>query len=201
VAGPIGARTRCDSRAVHLVVGAGRQLLDEPRRGSGVIGRVTVDQNIDVGLHCREHPANDVPFPLPTLSAHDRAGSRRDFRRPVSRIVVVNVNMRLGQALSETPHDSLDGRSLVVARDQHGNRQRRRRPDRFLIRHGRTGLEVDGGLSRTSLQTRAVRPSSRCGAGMARRGGARQAHGDTPGDRSRAMGAAHPRLLQQPGAN
>ena len=84
-----------------------------------VVGAVAVDQHVHLRLDVREHAAHDVAFALMSLGADDRAGLRCALARRVARVVVVDVDRRLGQGGGEVAHDAGDRLRLVVAGDEH----------------------------------------------------------------------------------
>ena len=98
VAAPIGGLLLVDARRHHHV----EPLLDQPRdhgaRARGIVGRVAVDQHVDVGVDVGEHAPHHVALALVGLSPHHRAGRAGDLGGAVGRIVVVDVDRGCGRA-------------------------------------------------------------------------------------------------------
>ena len=76
------------------------------------IGVVAVDHEVAVGIDVAEHLATDVALALARLAPDGGA---------VGRVVVVDVDGRLGQFTAKVVHDLGYRRSLVVARDDNGD--------------------------------------------------------------------------------
>ena len=89
---------------------------DEVAGRLGGVGVVTVDHDVVVGVDVAEHRAHDVAFALARLAAHNGAVLGRYLRGVVLRIVVVDVDGRLGQLTLEVVDHLRDGHGLVVAR-------------------------------------------------------------------------------------
>ena len=96
-----------------------QQHVDHAPRARRVVGAVAVDEHIHLGLDVREHAAHDVAFALEGFAADDGAGLRGALARGVARVVVVDVDRRLGQRGGEVASRRFDRLGLVVTRDQH----------------------------------------------------------------------------------
>ena len=106
----------------HRHVGAvGAQRLQERRRGLGRVGVVAVDHQVVVGLDVAEHRAHHVALALAPLEPHDGAVLGGDLRRVVLGVVVVHVDVGVGQDALEVVHHLADGNGLVVAGYEHCN--------------------------------------------------------------------------------
>ena len=97
------------------------QHLDQRRCSVGVVGVVAVHQHVDVGLDVREHPPHDMALALRGLMSDARAGCSCDCDGVVARIVVVDINCRLGQRLPEILNHFVDGGFLIITGDKNGN--------------------------------------------------------------------------------
>ena len=89
---------------------------DEVAGRLGGVGVVAVDHDVVVGVDVAEHGAHDVALALARLAAHDGAVLGRDLRGVVLRVVVVDVDGRLGQLAPEVVDHLRDGHGLVIAR-------------------------------------------------------------------------------------
>ena len=118
---PAGVVMHTAPRADHHV-GPFRQ--QRPYQLFGIlrrVGPVAVGDDVDVGIDIGKHAAHHMAFALAPL-AHDlRAGKHGMQRCAVSGIVVVDVDMRIGQGRPEPPDNSTDRRRFVVAGKQNGN--------------------------------------------------------------------------------
>src|SRR6185295_19680196 len=97
------------------------QFLDHFRRTRRVIGRVTVDEQINIRLDVGEHPADDMTFALTRFVSDDSAGLTGDLRRAVLRIIVVDVNDGARQRLLKFLDHFRDRGLFVVAGYKHGD--------------------------------------------------------------------------------
>ena len=127
MAGPVGGDRLVDAKAHHHVEVVVDQRVDHARGARGVIGRIAIDQHIDVGIDIGEHAPDHMPLALAALAAHDGAGAARDIDGAVLRIVVVDENFGGRQRFAKIGNDGRDGGFLVEARHQNRNSQRRRR--------------------------------------------------------------------------
>src|ERR1044072_8619485 len=108
-------RLRVQARAdahVNLARDDGRQQRVD---GLGGVGVVAVHHHIEVRVHLPEHRLDDVAFPLPPLREDDGARAFGPLAGAVGRVVVEDVDARVGQLLTEALDDVRDGRLLVVA--------------------------------------------------------------------------------------
>ena len=85
------------------------------------VGVVAVDHEVAVGIDVAEHLATDVALALARLAPDGGAVRAGDLGGAVGRVVVVDVDFRLGQFAAEVVHDLGYRRRLVVARDDHGD--------------------------------------------------------------------------------
>ena len=76
VAAPIGRILAVDAGGDDHVAMVLDQVADHGRRARRVIGRVAVDQHVNVGIHVGEHAPHDIAFALVRFAAHERAGRR-----------------------------------------------------------------------------------------------------------------------------
>lgn len=121
---PVGRLRLIDAQTDNHIQMLIEELVDHARRARRVVGRVAIDEHVDVGLDIREHAAHDVTLALAPFAAHDRAGLARDRRGAVGRIVVVHEDLGRGQCLAEIGDDRRDGGFLIVAGHQHGDPKR-----------------------------------------------------------------------------
>ena len=68
------------------------KLADHRRRTRRVIGRIAVNQHVDVRFDIIEHPSHHVAFALMALAADDSACLPGNFDRAVGRVIVVDVH-------------------------------------------------------------------------------------------------------------
>ena len=119
MAASVGGLRLVDAKADHHVEMLVAQPVDHARSARRVVGRIAVDQHVDIGFDVGEHAAHDVTLALALLAAHDGAGLARKARGAVVRIVVVDVDLGRGQRRAKTGDDGRDRRLLVVAGHQH----------------------------------------------------------------------------------
>ena len=77
------------------------QRIDHARRARRVIGRIAIDQHVDVGIDIGEHPPHHMALALAALAAHLGAGRARDLDGAIRRIVVVDEDFGRRQRLCE----------------------------------------------------------------------------------------------------
>ena len=70
--------------------------IDQFADARGVISRITVGQHIHVSLDIGKHATDHVAFTLPGLAPHDGPGGGGALRRPIGRIVVVDIDHGVG---------------------------------------------------------------------------------------------------------
>ena len=85
------------------------------------VGVVAVGHDVHVGVDVFEHGANHVALALTWLLADDGAFAGGDFRRAVGGVVVVHVDVGIGQRGFEIAHHLADGDFLVVTGKKHGD--------------------------------------------------------------------------------
>ena len=90
------------------------------RRFRGV-GIVAVDHEVAVGVDVAEHLPADVSLALTRLVPDDSAAGACDLGGAIGRVVVVDVDGRVGKFAAEVIDDLGYRRRLVVARDDHGD--------------------------------------------------------------------------------
>ncbi len=61
----------------------GHQRLDHARRAGGIVGRIAIDQHVDIGIDIGEHPPHHVALALAAFAAHFCAGLNRDGFGPI----------------------------------------------------------------------------------------------------------------------
>ena len=83
------------------------------------VGVVAVGHDVHVGVDVLEHGADHVALALTWLLADDGAFAGGDFRRVVGGVVVVHVDVGIGQRGFEIAHHLADGDFLVVAGKKH----------------------------------------------------------------------------------
>jgi hypothetical protein len=71
---------------------------NKPRRSSGIICIVAIDDDISVGLDIRKHTSHYVPLTLHVLEANDRTRGSRCVAGAITRIIVVDIDDRFGRA-------------------------------------------------------------------------------------------------------
>ena len=119
MAAPISGRLAVDARAHDHV----EPLLDQPgdhgARARRVIGRVTVGQHVNVGIHIGEHAPHHIALALMTSRAAPPRRRLSDFNGAVGRVVVVDVDRRARKRGAKGA-DHLGNRGLfVVTGQQH----------------------------------------------------------------------------------
>ena len=105
MAGPIGRLYLVDALADHHVEVFAHELLDHARRARRIIGRIAIDQHIDIGVDVGEHAPHHIALALAAFAAHLGAGRPRDLDGAVGRIVVVDIDLRRGQRAREIGDD------------------------------------------------------------------------------------------------
>ena len=79
VAGPVSGDRLIDAKAHHHVEVIVDQRVDHARGARGIVGRIAIDQHVDVGIDIGEHAPDHMPLALAALAAHDGAGRARDL--------------------------------------------------------------------------------------------------------------------------
>ena len=116
------------------------QRVDHARRARRIIGRVAIDQHVDVGIDIGEHAPHHMALALAALAAHLGAGRARHLDGAIRRIVVVDEDLGRRQRLAKIGDHGRDRGFLVEARHQNRNPQRwcrHRRLSRIKSVHGR----------------------------------------------------------------
>ena len=119
---PIGGLGLIDAKAHHHIEMVGQQRIDHARRAGGVVGRVAVDQHIDIGVDIGEHAPDHMTLALAAFAAHLRAGIARDRNGAIRRIVVVDEDFGRRQRFAKIGDDGGDRSFLVETRHQNGDR-------------------------------------------------------------------------------
>ena len=119
MAAAVGRLLPIDARRDHHVEPVFEESRDHGRRGRRVIGRIAVDQNVDVRVHVGEHAPHHVALALVRLPPHHGAGRARNLDGAVGRIVVIDVDRGLGQRGPEIRDHLGDGGFLVEAGHQN----------------------------------------------------------------------------------
>ena len=104
------------------------QSIDEPARMAGIVGSISVGHDINVCVHIGEHPPDDVALAAQRLVAHVGPRTRRAACCRIGRRIIEDEDCGIGQRVAESRYDGLDRRFLVVARQQHRDRQSPGRP-------------------------------------------------------------------------
>ena len=125
MAGPIGGLGLIDAKAHHHVEMIRHQRIDHARRAGGIIGRIAIDQHVDVGIDVGEHAPDHMALALAAFAAHLGAGLARDLDGAVRRIVVVDEDFGRRQRLAKIGDHGRDRGFLVEARHQNRNPQLR----------------------------------------------------------------------------
>ena len=101
------------------------QRIDHAGRAGRVIGRVAIDQDVDIRIDVGEHAPDHMALALAALAAHFGACLARDRRGAIRRVVVVDEDLRRRQRFAEIGDDGCDRGLFVEAR--HQNRYPHRR--------------------------------------------------------------------------
>ncbi len=101
--GPVGGLVLLDAQSDHHVEVLVDQRIDHSRRRGGVIGRVAVDQQIDVGLDIGKHPPDHVALALAAFAADFGTGREGAGPGAVGGVVVVDVDPGIGQGCRKSP--------------------------------------------------------------------------------------------------
>src|SRR6266851_6706140 len=139
VAEPVTAamrrRVAGQPRADHHVEIGAYDALDQLVDPRGVIGRVAVAHDVNIGIDIREHATHYIAFSLTLLAAHDRSSRERALGGAVSRVVVVDIYRRVWPSTAEFPHRFANRRLFVVTREQDGYSHRvfSRAPSRLVF--------------------------------------------------------------------
>ena len=124
MAGPVGGANLIDAQAHHHVEAIVHQHLDHARGARRVVGRIAIDQHVDVGVDIGEHAPHHVALALAAFAAHLGAGLARHCGGAIFRIIVVDVDIGRRQRFAKVGHDRGDGRFLVEAWHQNSNPHR-----------------------------------------------------------------------------
>ena len=147
---------------VYEVVAVFDEAADKIGRAGRVIGRIAVDEHIDVGLDVGEHSADDI-----ALAAADDAGElsamgERDLRRPIAGRIVEDMNGGRGERSAKTVNDGADSALLIVAWDEDCDRQTGHSVAfRFAALWFRHGHDLPIGLRSEAIQARRRRYADR----------------------------------------
>ena len=124
VAGAVGGHFAVDAVGDHHVEPVLEQPLDHAGGARRVVGRVAIDQHVDVGLYVGEHAPHHVAFALALFLVDLGAGGARRRGGIVGRIVVEDEDRGVRQRGAEVVDDLGDRHFFVVAGHQHGDRIR-----------------------------------------------------------------------------
>ncbi len=124
MAGPVGGRGLVLAAADDHVQLLLQHHPHHRRRGVRLVGRIAVDEQIEVGVDVGEHAAHHMAFSRVGLVADDGPGLGRDGGGGVGRAVVEDVDDGVGQGFAEVEHHLGDGAGLVQAGDQYGDPRR-----------------------------------------------------------------------------
>ena len=83
MAGSVGGGRLIDTKPHHHVEVVVDQRVDHARGAPGIVGRVAIDQHIDVGIDIGEHAPDHMSLALAALAAHGGAGRARYLGGPV----------------------------------------------------------------------------------------------------------------------
>jgi hypothetical protein len=117
------------------------QHLDEHGDGTGMIGVVPINENVNVGVYISKHPSNYVALALPRLRTDDSARCNRHFNRAVRRVVVIDVYRSGGKSGAEVAYNSLDRAFFIVTRDENRDCNAE-----WVLRRLRSGVPRSGRL-------------------------------------------------------
>jgi hypothetical protein len=113
-----GGRHSCAHDHVETVA---PESSDEFRSGGCVVGVVSVDHDIQIGIDVAEHLADHVALARADRPVHRCAGRRGDLSSSVSRSVVEHVDLGIGNRATKPCDHSSDRLFFVAARDDHGD--------------------------------------------------------------------------------
>lgn len=85
------------------------------------VGVVAVDHEVAVGIDVAEHLPTDIALALARLILDDSASRAGDLGGAVGRVVVVDVDGRLGKLAAEVIDDLADSQGLVIAGNDDRN--------------------------------------------------------------------------------
>ena len=97
------------------------QVSDHSGREFGIIGGVPIHQEVDLGLDVREHAPDHVALALQRFTADNGAAGPGNLGGAVGGVVVIDIDLGLGQGPAEIGNHLGDGRFFVVTRDKNGN--------------------------------------------------------------------------------
>lgn len=103
----------------HVV--AFEHLIHHGRRRICRVCVVAIRHDVHIGVNVFKHGADYVAFALARLLADNRSLGCRDFGSAVGGVVVVHVDVGIGQRCFEVAYHLADGDFLVIARQQYGN--------------------------------------------------------------------------------
>ena len=114
----VGRVLLINARPDHHVETLFGETRDHGARARGIVGGVTIDQNVEVRVDVGEHSPHHVALALMPFAPHQRAGGAGNLAGAVGGVVVVDVDRGLGQRGAEIVDHRADGRLLVEARHQ-----------------------------------------------------------------------------------
>jgi len=100
------------------------QCIDHARSTCGVIGCVTIDQHINVGIDIGEHAPDHVSLALAAFPAHHCAGGACNLDGASFRVVCRRQRSSPSAAPAKVGDYRCDGGFLVEGRAQNSNPQR-----------------------------------------------------------------------------
>jgi len=115
----------------------GDELVDHGLRARCIIGRVAVDQHVEVGFDIIEHPPHHVTLALMGLAADHCARRCGGRDGAVCRVVVVNINTCAGQRRAEIGDHFGDCAFFIVTGHQNRDIERALEPVLRTVFHGK----------------------------------------------------------------
>jgi hypothetical protein len=93
------------------------QQVDHLGCGRSIVGVVTVDHDVNIGIDVCECATHNVALTLAGFGANDRAGCGSNFSGAIRRVVVVNVDFNSGNCILQVRDNCANCGFFVVARD------------------------------------------------------------------------------------
>ena len=93
------------------------QQVDHFGCGGRIVGVVTVDHHVNIGIDVCECATHNIALTLAGFGANDCAGRGCNFSGAVRRIVIVNVDFNSGNCILQVRYNCADCGFFVVARD------------------------------------------------------------------------------------
>jgi hypothetical protein len=107
-------------------------IVNQPRhhcgRGTAIVGRVTISDDVDIGIDVRKHSPDDLAFALPAFGSNNRTSLSGYLDRAIGAVVIIDIDLGIRKCSAEAGNRIADGDLLIVAWQNDGQP----RPGSFL---------------------------------------------------------------------